>query len=73
MQISPKSAYQESASLSLPSLQRAIARRVPSEPSGRSSKRTSSVMVELLSSGALIAAFLSVPAWKRSVAASETS
>ena len=41
-----------SASLSVPSLQRATARRVPRDPSGRSSKRTTSVTVGLVS-GAL--------------------
>src|SRR5829696_3599646 len=44
-QIRISSAYQVSASLSVPSLQRAIARRVRREPGGRSSKRTTSVTI----------------------------
>ena len=41
---------------------RAIARRVPRDPIGRSSKRTTSVTVGLLSSGVVIATAPSVPA-----------
>jgi hypothetical protein len=39
------SSYQVSASVSVLSLQRAIARRVPREPGGRASKRTTSVTI----------------------------
>ena len=46
-QIRIASAYQVSASLSVSSLQRAIARRVPRDPSVRSSERTTSTTIDL--------------------------